>query len=88
MTLEEMMKDMLKHKKKYVARTITLEGGTKCLVIGIGSDGIRSLPIDSFVCLKKKELRERFEEMFTPQKVEVAMKEVEKRKQEINTGYN
>jgi hypothetical protein len=84
---DKMEKDMLRNKKKYIGTTITIEGGFKCLVIGIGKEGIRSMPIDCYIDKNKQELKKVFKEIFPKNKVSVAIMEVEKRKNEINGPY-
>ncbi|MFA6097143.1 MAG: hypothetical protein WC788_05950 [Candidatus Paceibacterota bacterium] len=84
---QEMEKDMLENKEEYIGTAITLEGGVRCLVIGIEEEGIRSLPIDTFANMKKNDLKKCFGEIFPAEKVEVAMNEVEKRKKEMNEIY-
>lgn len=84
---EEMEKDMLDNKEDYIGTTITLVGGIKCLVIGIGEEGIRSLPIDTFANMKKKDLEKCFGDIFPADKIEIAMEEVQKRKTEMNEIY-
>jgi len=53
---KEIENDMLDNKDKYIGTSITTEGGIKCLVTGIGEDGIRSLPIDVLANMKRRDL--------------------------------
>ena len=82
-----MEKDMIENKEEYIGTAITLKGGIKCLVIGIGEEGIRSLPIDTFTNMKKNDLKKCFGDIFPAEKVEAAMNEVEKRRKEMNEIY-
>lgn len=83
----ELQKIMFENKDKFIGTAITLEGGFKFLVINVEESGIRSMPFDSLIAMKKDELQGHLSNIFAPEKVPVAMNEVEKRKKEIDEIY-
>lgn len=85
---KEMRKIMFENKDKFIGTAITLEGGFKLLVIDVEKSGIRSMPFNGLVTMKKNELEKCLSDIFSPDKVPVAMLEVEKRKKEIDEIYS
>jgi len=84
---EEMQKIMYENKLKFIGTTIILESGFKLLVIDVEEKGIRSMPFDSLVAMKRSDLEEYLSKIFAPDKVSVAMGEVAKIKKEIEEIY-
>lgn len=84
---KEMEEDMKNNPDEYVGTIITIAGGMKCLFLGLEENGIRSLPVDLFVNMKKKDLEGRLKEILPAEKVGIALEGIKKIQNHRNEIY-
>lgn len=86
--VEEMKKELLENKEKYLGLTVVGWDGRKYLIVGIKKYGVQVLPMNWLCGKKEEELRELLKEFgFSEEQIERGLKEVEKFKKDIEKSY-